>query len=142
MKRRNIKANANAIAKLKDDTYGPIQVNNSYMPRISGTGGPVHVTNKYPAALHLNSLYCGQQFEPPSKWIQANATFPGFETPVMDDYALVNHPFVPLDPLMRDQTQGQPRPSGEHAQHEPKHVKYKRASRESPLPRANRNVAR
>jgi hypothetical protein len=73
----------------------------------------VHITNKYPAALHLNSLYCGQQFEPPSKWIQANTTFPGFETPVMDDYAQVNHPFLPLDPLMKDQSQGQPRPSGQ-----------------------------
>ena len=43
--------NAKAIAKLKDAQYGPLQTNYSFMPRVSGTGGSVHVTSNYPAAL-------------------------------------------------------------------------------------------
>lgn len=105
-------SNARAIARLQDAKYGPLQVNSSFMPAISGTGGSVHVTKDYPACLHLNSLYCGQTNEPKNKWIQSNTIVFGSHQPVMDDYTLVNHPFEPLRSLMTDNSDYQPRPNG------------------------------
>lgn len=110
--KKQVVSNAKAIAGLRESKYGPLQKNFSYMPRVSGTGGAVHVTSNYPAALHLNNLYCGQTNEPQSKWIQANTQYIGSQQPVMDDYTLVNHPFVPLVPLMKENVQHQPRPNG------------------------------
>lgn len=105
-------ANARAIARLTDSKYGPLQRNYSHMPAVSGTGGSVHVTSNYPAALHLNPLYCGQTGEPPIKWIQSNTIILGSQQPVMDDYTLVNHPFQPQASIMTDNTDFQPRPDG------------------------------
>lgn len=105
-------SNAKQIARLTDAKYGPLQRNYSHMPAISGTGGSIHVTDKYPACLHLNSLYSGQTGEPKSKWIQALTQILGSQQPVMDDYALVNHPFEPQATIMTDNVEFQPRPDG------------------------------
>lgn len=105
-------SNARQIARLTDAKYGPLQRNYSHMPAISGTGGSIHVTNEYPACLHLNSLYCGQTGEPKSKWIQSNTIILGSQQPVMDDYTLVNHPFEPQATIMTDNVDFQPRPDG------------------------------
>ncbi|AXH73277.1 MAG: putative capsid protein [Cressdnaviricota sp.] len=107
-----VNSNAKAIASLKESKYGPLQKNYSKMPRISGTGGSVHVTENYPACLHLNQLYSGQTDEPPVKWIQANTQIIGDHAPVMDDYTLINHPFQPMYPLMKDLSEGMPKPNG------------------------------
>ena len=99
-------ANARAIAGLKQDKYGPLQMNRSEMAM------PCHVTENYPACLHLNSLYCGQQNEPVEKWIQANVIIVGTDQVVMDDYTYGGSAFTPLSSRMVDNSDPMPRPSG------------------------------
>lgn len=99
-------ANARAIASLKQDKYGPLQRNYSQMAM------PAHVTIDYPACLHLNSLYCGQQNEPAEKWIQPQTQFIGLQQPVMDSYAFAGSAFTPLVQRMVDNSDPMPRPSG------------------------------
>jgi hypothetical protein len=99
-------SNAKAIASLKQDKYGPLQRNYAQMEM------PAHVTVNYPACLHLNSLYCGQQNEPAENWIQANTQFLGLQQPVMDDYTTAGSAFTPLVQRMIDNSDPYPRPSG------------------------------
>ena len=51
--KRTVLSNARAIARLKDQQYGPIQRNHGH------TNTEVHITQQYPAAIHLNNLYSG-----------------------------------------------------------------------------------
>ena len=106
-------ANSRAIQGLKAAKYGPVQVNYSHMPLVTAeNSGGIHVTEDYPACLHLNSLYTGQTGEPASHWLQSKTIVIGQHQPIMQTYSVRNPAFGPMNSLMSPDSGLQPKPDG------------------------------